>query len=563
MAGASKQTLQFLGRRTDEHEFFNPIPRGYKKGATKYVVVTGSVISGLGKGVLTASIGRLLKKMGLNVTPIKFDGYLNVDAGTLNPFRHGEVFVLDDGTECDMDLGTYERFLDSNLSSMNYLTAGKIFKLIIDKERAGKYLGKDVLFIPHVTGEIKKIIRELAMKTKADIVLVEVGGTVGDIENSYFIEAMRELAHEEGRKNVCFINVTYILEPPSIGEQKSKAAQLGVKTLMSLGIQPNIIICRSERELFYKIKEKLSVYSNVPVSHIISAPNVQTVYEIPLLLKKENLHQKICSVLGMRKKIKKISMNKWKKFIEKVKNPSSKITVVMAGKYTRLRDSYVSILEALTHAGAANDCRVMVEWLETSRRDNVMKKILEKADGLIVPGGFGSRGVEGKIKCIKYARENHLPFLGLCYGFQLAVVEFARHVCKLKRAHTTEVDPKTPHPVVFLLPEQLQKEYVGASMRLGVKDVEIIPNTLAYRLYKKKSVRERFRHRYEVNPEYVQILEEHGFVFSGKAPNQPIVQIGELPSHRFFMGTQFHPEFTSRPLKPHPIFDGFIKACIE
>ncbi len=551
--------LQSLSKKRGDVEDFNPVPEGYKVGDTKYIVIVGSVISGLGKGIVSASLGRLLKECGKKVSPIKFDGYLNVDAGTLNPFRHGEVFVLDDGTECDMDLGTYERFLDKDLSKINYLTSGKLFKRMIEKERRGGYLGRDVQFIPHVTGEIKRFIRELGVKTEADVVMVEIGGTIGDIENSYFIEAMREFANEEGRRNVCFLNVTYILEPQAIGEQKSKAAQLGLKALMGQGIQPDIIVCRSENALHQKIKQKLSVFSNLPVSRIISSPDVSTVYELPSILHRQGILELISEQFEWNGT--SLDLSAWEKYVEGIKNPSGSVKIAIAGKYTALADSYASIIESLKFAGAENDVDVEISWVETTGLDeDEIRRELEEIDGLIVPGGFGTRGVEGKIAAIKVARENDLPFLGICYGFQLAVIEFARNVCGLE-AHTTEVEKEAEEPVVFLLPEQLQKEYVGATMRLGGHDVEIKKETLARKFYGSEKARERFRHRYEINPGYVEALEKKGFVFSGKAPDAPIMQIGELPDKLFFVGAQFHPELTSRPLRANPLFRELVAAA--
>lgn len=552
------KVLEELANKTGDSEGFNPIPKNYKVGKTKYIVVVGSVISGLGKGIISASIGRLLKECGKKVSPIKFDGYLNVDAGTLNPFRHGEVFVLDDGTECDMDLGTYERFLDEKLSKINYLTSGKLFKMIIDRERKGGYLGRDVQFIPHVTGEIKRFIRELGVKTEADVVMVEIGGTIGDIENSYFIEAMREFANEEGKENVFFVNVTYILDPKTIGEQKSKAAQLGLRALMGQGIQPDMIACRSENPLQPKIKEKLSVFSNVPVSNVVSSPDVSTVYELPIILHEQGVIDIISKHFGWANS--SIDLSAWSAYVDKITNPSGDVTIAIAGKYTALADSYASIIESLKFSGAENDVKVNLKWIETTSlsEDEITEK-MKDVDGVIVPGGFGTRGIEGKISAIKVARENDIPFLGICYGLQLAVIEFARNVCGLD-AHTTEVDKDVKDPVVFLLPQQLQMDYVGATMRLGGHDVEITPGTRAEKFYGSTKTRERFRHRYEINPDYIEKLKENGFVFSGKASNAPIMQIGELPDKLFFIGAQFHPELTSRPLRANPLFRELVKA---
>ncbi|RLG21280.1 CTP synthetase [Candidatus Micrarchaeota archaeon] len=541
-------------------EFFTSAPKGYKPGKIKYIVFVGTVISGLGKGVAMAALARLLKENGFKVSPIKFDGYLNVDAGTLNPFRHGEVFVLDDGTECDMDLGTYERFLDENLSSINYLTAGKLFKKILEKERKGEYLGRDVQFIPHVTGEIKYLLRDLGMKTDADIVMVEVGGTIGDIENSYFIEAIRQMQYEEGMENIMVVALVYIMKPSTLGEQKSKAAQLGIRTLMGMGLRPNIIVCRAEDIIEEKVKQKISIAANVPLKNVIDAHNVKTIYELVLNLKSQNVDEIVLQHFGL--KTKKIDLEAWRNFVSKIVNAGKEVTVGMAGKYTQLHDSYASIIEALSHASAKNNCKVRLKWIETTQVEGVEKQ-LEGVDGLIVPGGFGSRGVEGKIEAVKHAREKKIPFLGLCYGFQMAVIEHARHLLGMKSAHTTEVDPYTEFPVIDLLPEQKRIKDAGGTMRLGGQDVIIEKGTKAYEIYKKEKVRERFRHRYECNPDFVDRLQEKGLIFSGYAPGKRIMQILERTDHPFFLATQFHPEFTSRPLKPSPIFDAFVKACLQ
>jgi len=538
-----------------------PVPAKEKSHA-KYVVVTGSVISGLGKGTFTSSLGALLKMAhGLKVEPLKFDGYLNVDAGTLNPYRHGEVFVLDDGTECDLDLGSYERMLNANLSKANYLTAGKVFNAIITKERKGEYLGHDVQFIPHVTGEIKAFVRNLGKD--ADVVLVEVGGTVGDLESAYFIEAMRELAYDIGRENVCFINLVYILEPACAGEQKSKAAQLGVRGLLSMGIQPDLIVCRSEKPLELKIREKMSTFSNLPEERIISLPDESSIYSIPSRLKQMGVDDMVCGIIGVRTKPSKEYAN-WEAFLEKSSKAKKQLTIAMTGKYTELKDSYISILKAVEHTSPYVGVRSSIKWVDTTDIDSEAKAAaaLDGVDGMIVPGGFGPRGAEGKIMCIRYAREKGLPFLGLCYGFQLACIEFARAMCGLKKASSTEINADTECPVIDLLPEQKATKEMGGTMRLGGHEVEIKHGTIAYRIYG-SNARERFRHRYELNPEFIHALEKAGMVFSGKAPGRDIMQILELPSHPFFFATQFHPEFTSKPLSPNPAFKAFIEACAK
>lgn len=556
--------LKSVAKKTTDSEFYTPVPKGYKLGKTKYIIITGSVMSGLGKGIFSASLGKLLQDNSYVCSPVKIDGYLNVDAGTLNPYRHGEVFVLDDGMECDMDLGTYERFLDKNLSDKNYLTGGKVFTKILTRERGGRYLGRDVQFIPHVTGEIKLFLRQLAMNTKADIVLVEVGGTIGDIENEYFIEAMRQLAYEEGEGNSCFVNVTYILEPAFLGEQKSKAAQLGIKRLMERGIQPDIIACRATNPVTDKIREKISIYSNVPLENVVSVHDRESIYTVPTMLKEAGIDKTVMKILKLKNKTRPES-KKWLDFVKRVTNQKREVTIGMTGKYTGLRDSYASIMKALEHSEALFQTKVKIKWIETTNieKENV-KDELRGVSGIIVPGGFGKRGAEGKIKCIEYARKNNLPYLGLCFGFQMAIIEFARNVCGLKNTNSKELEPDCKTNVIDILPEQKKIEGLGGNMRLGGRDVLVKKSTKAYKLYGNKTkVRERFRHRYECNPEYIPILEKNGMVFSGKAPKVPIMQILELPKHPFFIGVQFHPEFTSRPLRPNPLYVGFVEAALK
>jgi len=547
-------------------EFFNSFPKNYKKGKTKYIIVTGSVMSGVGKGTFTSSLAVLLQFYNLKVSMIKFDGYLNVDAGTLSPYRHGEVFVLDDGTETDLDLGTYERALHRNLSKNNCITGGKIFNIIIKKERKGEYLGRDVQFIPHVTGEIKKIIRKTAMKGKEDVLIIEIGGTIGDIENSYFIEAMRELRNEEGKENVCFINVTYIMEPHSLGEQKSKAAQLGIHRLLGLGVQPNIVVCRARHEVRQNIREKLSLVSNLPIENIISLSDFNNLYEVPLYLEKESIDKILLKTLKIRTRKREVFYKKWKKVVYRFNNPTKEIEIAITGKYTGLHDAYISIINALEHVSALLRCKIKIRWIETTgiKTENDAKRLLNKVDGIIVPGGFGSRGTEGKIKCIEYARKNNIPFLGLCFGFQLAVVEYSRKVLGME-ANTTEIKNKTKNPVIDLLPKQKGVKEKGGSMRLGGHEIILKKPSIAYNMYRKKIIKERFRHRYEVNPNYIEILEKGGLFFSGTSKEDSrIMQILELPKnkHKFFFATQFHPEYNSRPLRPSPVFIDFIRACI-
>jgi len=494
---------------------------------------------------------------------------LNIDSGTLNPFRHGEVFVLDDGMECDMDLGTYERMLDQDLTRANFATSGQVFSSVLNKERHGDYLGRDVQMIPHVTGEVKLKLRELAVKSDADIVFVEIGGTVGDLENAYFIEATRELAYEEGPNSSCFVALTYILEPPTLGEQKSKAAQLGIKQLMQCGIQPDIIACRASTPVKEQARQKISVYSNVPLKRVVSVPDSASIYMIPAMLRDNNLDFEVLRLLKIEDRIslrhERKTWGRWCDFTDKIDSIGRQVTVGITGKYTTVRDSYASIINALEHAGIALGCDVQIKWIETTGvTDDNATDNLSDVDGIIVPGGFGTRGAEGKIACIKYARENNLPYLGLCFGFQMAVIEFARNVCGLKEANSTEIEPDCAEPVIDVLPEQKKIEGLGGNMRLGGQDIELKPHTLAWELFgKANSVRMRFRHRYEVDPRYIERLEKAGLVFSGKAPNQPIMQILELQGHPFFVGTQAHPCLTSRPIRPQPMFVGFVAAAMQ
>jgi CTP synthase len=565
----SKDLLTKISDISTDSEFFSPIPPGYKKGKTRYCFVMGTVMSGLGKGIFSSCLAKLLQDKGLKVAPIKLEGYLNIDSGTLNPFRHGEVYVLDDGMECDMDLGTYERMLDQDLSKANFATSGQIFSSVLHKERHGDYLGRDVQMIPHVTGEVKLKLRNLAMDTGADVVFVEIGGTVGDLENAYYIEAMRELAYEEGPGSSCFVALTYILEPPTLGEQKSKAAQLGIKQLMQSGIQPDIIACRATNPVNEKARQKISIYSNVPVERVISLHDSASIYMIPSMLRDHSMDFEVIRLLKIEDRInlrhERKAWGKWCDFTDKIGKAQKEITIGITGKYTSLRDSYASIINALEHADIVLHCKVNIKWIDTSNiSDRNAAKQLSDVDGIIVPGGFGTRGAEGKIACIKYARENSIPYLGLCLGFQMAVVEFARNVCGLKKANSTEIQADCPEPVIDILPEQKEIEGLGGNMRLGGRDVEIKSDTLAWELHgHRNSVRLRFRHRYEVDPRYIDQLEDAGLVFSGKAPDHPIMQILELPSHPYFIGTQAHPCLSSRPLTPQPMFVGLVGAALQ
>jgi CTP synthase len=563
------ELLTSVSKTSTDSEFFSPMPTGYKPGKTKYLFVMGTVMSGLGKGIFSSCLAKLMQDKGLKVTPIKLEGYLNIDSGTLNPFRHGEVFVLDDGMECDMDLGTYERMLDQDLSRANFCTSGQIFSDVLNKERRGDYLGRDVQMIPHVTGEVKLRLRNLAMKSNADIVFVEIGGTVGDLENAYFIEAMRELAYEEGPNSACFVALTYILEPQTLGEQKSKAAQLGIKQLMQLGVQPDIIACRATSPVTETVRQKISVYSNVPFERVVSLHDSASIYTIPAMLRDKGLDFEVARLLKIEDRLnlrhERKSWAQWCDFTDKIDAAHKPVTIAITGKYTSVRDSYASIINSLEHAGIALGTKVNIKWIETTNLTdaNVLTNLAD-VDGIIVPGGFGTRGAEGKICCVKHSRENNLPYLGICFGFQMAVIEFARNVCGLAGANSTEIEPDCKEPVIDYLPEQLKIEGLGGNMRLGGFDIELKPDTFAWQLFAKaRSVRMRFRHRYEVAPRYIDSLEKGGLVFSGKAPNQPIMQILEIPSHPYFVGTQAHPCLTSRPLRPQPMFVGLIAAAIQ
>ena len=555
---------------SDETEFYTPIPAGYKPGQTRYVIVFGTVMSGLGKGIFSSSLAKCMQDHGLTVAPIKLEGYLNIDSGTLNPYRHGEVFVLDDGMECDMDLGNYERMLDLDLSRLNFTTSGQVFTHVLEKERQGGYLGRDVQMIPHVTGEVKSKLRELAVATAADIVFVEIGGTAGDVENAYYIEAVREMAFEEGPRNFAFVALTYVLEPPALGEQKSKAAQLGIKQLLECGVQPHIIACRARRPVTKKVREKLALYSNVPMDRVFSMHDCDSTYAVPDMLRGAGIDSAVADILDLTDRLDEPAAEQrrrdWTEYIRRFRAAAREVVIGITGKYTSLRDSYASIIQALEHAGTHCDARVTIDWIDTTdiTDDNAAAK-LAHVDGVIVPGGFGVRGAEGKIACVRHVREHGIPYLGLCYGFQLAVIEFARHVCGLEQANSTELAPDTPEPVIDVLPEQKQIEGLGGSMRLGGQDILITPDTLAARLFHHaREIRLRFRHRYEVDPAYVARLEAAGMVFSGRAPHYPIMQVLELPAdvHPFFIGTQAHPELTSRPLRPAPLFAGLIEAAL-
>jgi CTP synthase len=561
--------LDSIRDQSGDTEFYLPMPAGYKPGTTKFVVVFGTVMSGLGKGIFSSSLAKCLQDKGLRITPIKLEGYLNVDSGTLNPFRHGEVFVLDDGTECDMDLGTYERALDQNLSRLNFATSGQIYRRVLERERTGGYLGRDVQMIPHVTGEVKNRLRELAVAAQADVVFVEIGGTVGDVENAHYIEAVRQLAFEEGQRSVCFVALTYVLEPPILGEQKSKAAQLGIRRLLECGVQPHIIACRAHEPVTRKVREKIALFSNVPQERVFSMHDCESVYLIPELLRGAGYDKAVMEWLDLQPRVseeeERAARDAWTQYLVRLRGATREVNIGITGKYTAVRDAYASILKALEHAGVYLGCRVQTRWVDTSElTDETAAAAVHDLHGIIVPGAFGTRGAEGKIACLKYARLNHLPCLGICYGFQMAVIELARNVCGMADANSTEIENECRYPVINLLPEQKEIEGLGGTMRLGGHDIVVKPGTCAARMFGART-RLRFRHRYEVDPRYIPQLEAGGMIFSGKSPRAEIMNILELRPdlHPYYVGTQAHPELTSRPLSPQPFFLGLVHAALR
>ncbi|MDR7417503.1 MAG: CTP synthase [Armatimonadota bacterium] len=533
---------------------------------TKYIFVTGGVASALGKGITSASIGRLLKSRGLRVTLLKFDPYVNVDAGTMNPHQHGEVFVTDDGAETDMDLGHYERFIDENLGRANNTTTGKIYNAVIARERRGEYLGGTVQVIPHVTNEIKDEIRGLARASGADVVITEVGGTVGDIEGLPFLEAIRQFRRTVGDQHVMYVHVSLVPYLPAAGELKTKPTQHSVKELRSIGIQPDVIVCRTEKPLGRALKEKIALFCDVEPDAVIQALDADTIYEVPLVLEQEGLGRIILTRLGLEH-LPEPDLAEWRQIVERLRHPHVTARIALVGKYMGVEDSYVSIVEALRHGGIANQCGVEVTKLdsETIERwtDAELASRLEAYHGVLVCPGFGARGVEGKVRAIRYAREHQVPFLGICFGMQWAVVEFARHVCGLHGANTTEVDPNTPHPVISLLAEQRGVEDKGGTMRLGRYPCRLVPGSKAHEAYGVPEVAERHRHRYELNNAYRATLETHGMRVTGVYPDQDLVEIIELPDHPWFVGTQFHGEYRSRPNRAHPLYQAFIRAALE
>jgi CTP synthase len=527
------------------------------------VIITGGVLSGLGKGVTTAAVGLILKSRGVSVDVCKIDPYLNVDPGLMNPYQHGEVWVTKDGYEADLDFGHYERFLDIELGRDHNITTGKIYLEVLENERKGRYLGQTVQVIPHITDEVKRQILQIARINYPDVLLVEIGGTTGDIEGMPFLEALRQLRMESGRENVLFVHVTLVPTLDAVGEQKTKPTQHSVKELRAIGIQPDVIVCRTKSPLLPETKAKLSLFCDVGKLDVISNHDVESVYEVPLILDAQGFGDNILGKLNLREK--RHDLKDWRRFIKKIKALHDEVDIAVVGKYTDLRDSYISIAEALKHAGYELDSAVKIKWIESIELEDDPKKValLDDVDGILVPGGFGKRGSEGKILSIKYARENSVPYLGICFGFQLAAVEFARNVLGLKGANSIELDPKSPHQVIDILPEQKKVKQMGGTMRLGEIYAELLEGTMAKEIYGKNNVGERHRHRFEVNPRYIEDYEKFGARFSGKSDKNRRMEILELPSHPHFIATQFHPEFKSRPQRPSPVFLSFIKAAAK
>lgn len=538
----------------------------------KYIFVVGGVMSGVGKGITTSSLGKILQSRGFSVTALKIDPYINVDAGTMNPTEHGEVFVLKDGYETDQDMGNYERFLNAELPNDNYMTTGRVYQSVINRERNLQYKGKCVEVVPHIPLEVISRIKKAQKKSKADITLIEIGGTIGEYQNVLFLEAARMMKIEQP-KNVITVLVSYLPIPQKVGEMKTKPTQYAARTLQGAGIQADFIIGRSDLPIDKKRKEKIAMFCNVDERDVISAPDIETIYEVPLNFEKDGLSDRITKKLGLKPR--KTNMEDWKKFVQKIKNAKKTVRIGIAGKYFAtgdfvLPDSYISVIEAIKHAGAKYSVKPEIIWLDTEKYEHKPEtlKELSALDGLIVPGGFGTRGIEGKILAINYVREKKIPFLGICYGMQMAVVEYARNVLGFKNAHTTEIDSKTPHPLIDILPEQkknISEKNFGGTMRLGAYDAFLKKGTLARTYYKQSTVSERHRHRYEMNPKYIEQMEEGGMIFSGSSPDGRLMEIVELSQekHPFFMGTQFHPELQSRPLIGHPVFNGFLKSAKE
>lgn len=529
---------------------------------TKYIFVTGGVVSSLGKGIVAASLGRLLKNRGLSVTIQKFDPYINVDPGTMSPYQHGEVFVTEDGAETDLDLGHYERFIDINLNKFSNVTTGKVYSEVLKKERRGDYLGGTVQVIPHITNEIKERIQRAGTETDADVVITEIGGTVGDIESLPFLEAARQLRNDLGKTNVMYIHCTLVPFIRAAGELKTKPTQHSVKELRSLGIQPNIIVVRSEIPVPQDMKDKIALFCDIDASEVIESIDAETLYELPLMLQNQRMDQIVIDHLQLQAN--DADMSEWTALVERVKNLQKKVRIALVGKYVELQDAYISVVEAMRHAGYDFDADIEVDWInaEHVNMENVAD-LLKDADGILVPGGFGDRGVEGKIAATQYARENNVPFFGICLGMQLASVEFARNVLKLEGAHSAELQPETPYPIIDLMPDQKDVLNIGGTLRLGIYPCKLKEGTKTHEAYGEELINERHRHRYEFNNAFREQFEEAGFVFSGTSPDERLVEIIEIPDHPWFVACQFHPEFASRPTRSTPLFREFIKASLE
>jgi CTP synthase len=529
----------------------------------KFIFVTGGVLSSVGKGIVTSSVGKMLQVRGFNVTAVKIDPYVNVDAGTMNPYIHGEVYVTDDGGETDLDLGWYERFLNINIPKENNITTGQVYQVVISRERTGDFLGRCVQIIPHITDEIKSRIGLVAERSKVDVVLAECGGTVGDIEGLPFLEAIRQMRLDEGFENTLYIHVALVPILDVTGEMKTKPLQHSVNELRRIGIQPDIIIARCQKMITSEVLSKIALFGTIPENAVFCSYNVPTIYEVPLLLDEQGMGDYICRRLGLERTNPR--WEDWREFVASVENPMYTVRIALVGKYAGLADSYVSMNEAFKHSGAFCNTEVLIDYIEAEVFEDNPEEIsvLGDYDGIFVPYGFGPRGIEGMIKAIQFAREEDIPFLGICYGFQLAVVEFARHKCGLKGANSTEIDEATSLPVIYLMPEQRNVKAKGATMRLGSHKVIVSEGTLAYSLYKSREIYERHRHRWEVNPDYWNILQKHGIVFSGKSPDSRRMEILELSDRFFYFASQFHGEFKSRPGKPEPEYYGFIKACLD
>jgi len=530
---------------------------------TKYIFVTGGVVSSIGKGITTASLGRLLRNRGYTVAPLKLDPYINVDAGTMNPFQHGEVFVTDDGAETDLDLGHYERFMDVSCSAGSSVTTGKVYQNVINAERRGDYLGGTVQVIPHVTNEIKRSIIALAKEQEADVVIAEIGGTVGDIESLPFLEAIRQMRTDVGIENTMYVHVTLVPTVGPWGEVKTKPTQHSVYKLREIGISPDVLVCRTEVPMPEDVKDKISLFCGVPPQAVIESMNVETIYEVPLTYEDAGLGDFVCKRLGLEAR--NVNLAEWKSLVDTLKNPKHECTIAVVGKYTSNGDAYKSIGEAIIHAGIPNNAKVNIKWIESDSLEHGLppQEVLGEIDALVVAPGFGGRGIEGKIEAIEYAREQGIPFFGICLGLQMAVIEFARHECGLTGANSEEMTSTAPYPVIHLLPEQKGVVDKGATMRLGSWPCNVVNGTLAHQLYGSTRIDERHRHRYEVNNDFREKLQEHGMVISGVSPDYRLVEMVEIPTHPFFIATQAHPEFKSRPNRPHPLFTGLVAAAVK